>query len=69
MPSTAKCVTTGLLLAAFASTASVIAQSRTTCEGLAAVAIANTTVTLAQGVASGAFTPPVRGAGPGAPAA
>src|ERR1700704_170270 len=68
MPSTAKCVTAGLLLVAFASTVSVTAQSRTTCEGLAAVAIANATVTLAQSVAAGAFTPPVRGAGTGAPA-
>ena len=64
MPSTAKCA-----ILAFTLTAPVMAQNRTTCEGLAGLTIANTTVTLAQTVAAGAFTPPARGGGPGAAAA
>ena len=43
----------------------------TTCENLTMLSLANTTITLAQTVASGAFTPPpapARAAAPGAPA-
>jgi feruloyl esterase len=58
-------IAAGLLLAGFTSTVPVMAQSRT-CEGLAALTIPNATVTLAQTVAAGAFTPPIRGGGPGA---
>jgi feruloyl esterase len=44
------------------------AADAATCESLSALSIANTTVTLAQTVAAGAFTPPARGGGPGGPA-
>jgi feruloyl esterase len=66
----AKCapIAAGLLVAGFISTVPVIAQSRATCEGLAALTMADTTITLAQSVAAGAFVPTVRGGGPGAPA-